>query len=62
MVDISRKTYERNGIETTVDNYGVLWLNEKHIEGLDHKNLQKITMEYHSKDRKHRTHNVIHFL
>ena len=31
MVDISRKTYERNGIETIVDNDGILWLNEKHI-------------------------------
>ena len=30
MVDISRKTYERNDIETIVDNDGILWLNEKH--------------------------------
>ena len=30
MVDISRKTYERNGIETIVDNDRILWLNEKH--------------------------------
>ena len=29
MVDISRKTYERRGIETIVDNDGILWLNEK---------------------------------
>ena len=28
MADISRKKYERNGIETTVDNDGILWLNE----------------------------------
>ena len=42
MVDIIRKTYERNGIEILVDNDEILWLNEKHIEeGLDHKNLQK---------------------
>ena len=32
MVDISRKTYERNGIETIVNNDGMLWLNEKHIK------------------------------
>ena len=32
LIDISRKTYEKNGIETIVDNYGILWLNEKHIE------------------------------
>ena len=37
MVDISRKTYERNGVET-IDSDGILWLNKKHIEkGLDHK-------------------------
>ena len=40
MTDISRKTYERNGKETIVDNDGILWLNEKHIEErLDRKNL-----------------------
>ena len=54
MVDISRKTYERNGIETIVDNDGILWLNEKHIEErLGHKNLQEITTKY-SDHRKHR--------
>ena len=26
------KTYEKNGILTKVDNNGILWLNEKHIE------------------------------
>ena len=32
-----------------------MWLNYKHIEeGLDHKNLRKITTEYHSDHRKHR--------
>ena len=37
MVDISRKTYKRNGMQTIVDNDGILWLNEKHMEeGLDH--------------------------
>ena len=30
MVDIGRRTYERNGIETIVDNDAILWLNEKH--------------------------------
>ena len=45
MVDISTKTYERNGIETIVDNDGILWLKEKHIEeGLDHKYLWEITI------------------
>ena len=32
MVDISRITYERNGIKTIVDNDKILWLNENYIE------------------------------
>ena len=32
----------------------MLWLNEKHMEGLDHENLQEITIKYHSHRRKHR--------
>ena len=40
MVDISRETYETNGIEAIVDNDGMSWLNEKHVEeGLEDKNL-----------------------
>ena len=40
MIDISRKTYERDCKETIVNNDGMLWLNEKHIKkGLGHKNL-----------------------
>ena len=55
MFSINRKTYERNGIETIVDNDGILRLNEKHIEeGLDHKKVQEITIEYDSRHRKHR--------
>ena len=47
MVDISKKTYERNAVETIGDSDGILSLNEKHIEeGLDHKNVQKITVKY----------------
>ena len=38
MVDISRKTDERNGREIILDNDRIMWLNEKHIQkGLDHK-------------------------
>ena len=55
MVDISRKTYEENGVETIVDSDGILWLNKKHIEeGLDHKNFREITVKYPSEHRKHR--------
>ena len=53
MVDISRKTYKRKGVEAKVDMDGVLWLNEKYIEeGLNNKNLQVITVKYPSGYRK----------
>ena len=52
---MSRETYERNGVETIVDNDGIFWLNEKHIEeGLDHKYLREITIKCHSGHRKDR--------
>ena len=55
MVDVSTKMYERNGIETKVDNDGILRSNKKHIwEGLDHKNLREIRIKYHSGHSKHR--------
>ena len=47
MVDISRKTYERNGIETIVDNDGILWLNKKHIkEQSDDEHMRIIPLKY----------------
>ena len=55
MVDISRRTFERNGIAKIVDNDGILWLNEKHLEeGLDYKRFQEITIKYHSDHRSYR--------
>ena len=55
MVDIRKKTYERNGIETIVDNDRILSLSEKHIEEeLYHNNLRGITTIYHSNHRKNR--------
>ena len=55
MVDISRKMYEKNGVDAIVDNDGILCLNEKHTEErLDHKYFQEITEKYHSDHRKHR--------
>ena len=55
MLDISRKTYEINYIETNVDNNGTLWLNEKHKEEVfDHKHLRKITTKYNLSHRKQR--------
>ena len=56
MVDVSsRKTYEKNGLKTIVDNEGILWLHEKYIEeGLDHKNLRQSRVKYLSDHTKHR--------
>ena len=55
MVDIIRKTYEKNGVEAIIDNVGILWLNESHIgECLDHKNEQRITIKYHSDHREYK--------
>ena len=43
------------GIQTIADSYGILWLNEQHMEeGLDHKILQVTIVKYHSDHRKHR--------
>ena len=53
MVDMSRKTYERNGIERITDGDKVLWLN-CHTEGLDHKNLWMTTVKYLLRHRKYR--------
>ena len=50
MVDINKNTHERNGVCTIVNNDGILWLNEKHVEeGLDHKNVREISTKHHSK-------------
>ena len=43
MVGISRKTYEKDGIETIIDNEGILRPYEKHTEEvLDHKICKKL--------------------
>ena len=55
MVDMRRKRFESNGKETIIDNDGILWLNEKHIEeGLNQKNLWQITLNYNWNHRKHK--------
>ena len=47
--------YQRNGMETIVDNDGILWLNEKYKEERsDYKDLREITTKFHSDHRKHR--------
>ena len=53
IVYISSEKFEENGVETVVDNDGIFWLNENHIEqGLDHKNLLIATVEYLSHHKK----------
>ena len=55
MADISRKVYEINGIEKIAYHDGISWLNGKRIEdGLDHKDWRKITITYHTYQRKRR--------
>ena len=46
MVGISRKTYQKNAVETVLDSDGIFLLNEKHTkEGLSHKNLCENTIK-----------------
>ena len=55
MVNITKKTWENNGIEVIVDSVNALWLNEKNIEEkLSHKNLPAIANKYDKIYKKHR--------
>ena len=55
MADISRKSFERNGLETILDSDGILWSNKKLIEeGLDYNSLRVATVKCPSGYRKHR--------
>ena len=51
---LSRRMYQRNGIETIVDNDGILRLNQTHMEELDRKSLREITRKHNLVHRKHR--------
>ena len=47
MFNITKETWENNGIKVIVDSVNALWLNEKNIEEkLGHKNLPVITNKY----------------
>ena len=47
MANITRETYEANGIEVITDEFGKLWLNERHVEKqLGHKHLPALTNQY----------------
>ena len=56
MFNITKGTYETNGIEVIKDAFGKLWLNERHVQGqLGHKNLPSLTNKYDKKYKKHRS-------
>ena len=47
IANITRETYEANGIEVIADKLGELWLNERHVqEQLGLKNLPVLTNQY----------------
>ena len=53
MANITRETYEANGIEVITDEFGKLWLNERHVqEQLGHKNLPALTNKYDEEYKK----------
>ena len=55
MVNITKETYENNGIEVITDNLNTLWLNEMHVQQqLGHKNLRSVTNKYDKKYKKWR--------
>ena len=56
MVNITKETYENNGIEVITDELGELWLNERHVQQqLGHKNLPSLTNKYDEKYKKCRS-------
>ena len=56
MANITRETYEANGIEVITDKVDKLWLNERQIEKkLGHKNLPALTNQYPKEYKKQRS-------
>ena len=52
MVEITKETWERNGVEIIVFN-GKNWLNETNVKDqLKHSNLAAVTLQYPQKYRK----------
>ena len=53
MVNTTKETYENNVIEVIIDEFGKLWLNERHVrEQLGYKNLAALTNKYDEKYKK----------
>ena len=56
MVNITKETYESNGIEVIKDKLGELWLNERHVQQqLGYKNLPPLTNKYDKEYKKSRS-------
>ena len=56
IANITRETYEANGIEVITDKLNVLWLNERHIQKqLGLKNLPALTNKYDKEYKKNRS-------
>ena len=56
MVNITKETYENNGIKVITDKIGELWLNKRHVQQqLGHKNLPALTNKYDEQYKKCRS-------
>ena len=53
MVNITKETYENNGIEVITDKFGKLWLNGRHVQQqLGLKNLPALSNKYDEEYKK----------
>ena len=56
MANITKETYENNGIEVITDEFNKLWLNERHIQKqLGLKNLPALSNKYDKGCKKQRS-------
>ena len=56
MVNITKETYENNGIQVITDKFGKLWLNERHVQQkLGLKKLPALTNQYPKEYKKQRS-------
>ena len=56
MANITKETYENNGIEVITDEFDKLWLNERHIQKqLGLKNLPALSNKYDKEYKKQRS-------
>ena len=56
MVKVTKERYKANGIEVITDEFGKLWLNERHVqEQLGLKNLPALTNQYPKEYKKQRS-------